>query len=267
MKQILIALVLAFTTCALVNAQNQTTIVRDSIGKVKITVTKNKKDGKTDTKNTAVTVVGVDTADTDSIDQDSTNHSSAQLTFDSDDSNFPFENFGKAVESGIIISIVAIIAVFGLPVFILAIVFFFRYKNRKARYRLAEQALAAGQPLPADFIKEHQPTDQHSQGIKNTFTGIGLFIFLWAITGELGIGSVGLLVMFMGIGQWIIGNKQEQQKKQQPQSPIYTARPATQKTDEPAFKSPEIRKTEDSIVEPIEEPTEDSAKEKNEENK
>ena len=36
-----------------------------------------------------------------------------------------------------------VIAVFGFPVFILFVIFFFRYKNRKARYRLAEQALAA----------------------------------------------------------------------------------------------------------------------------
>ena len=37
----------------------------------------------------------------------------------------------------------------------------------------------------------------------------GLFIFLWAITGEFGIGAIGLLIMFMGIGQWIIGSKQQ----------------------------------------------------------
>ena len=245
MKQILIALVLAFTTCGLVNAQKQTTVVRDSIGKT-----------------TAVTVIGVDAADTDSVDQDSANYSSANYTFDSDDDSFPFQDFGKAVGGGIVVAIVSIIAVFGLPVFIIAIVFFFRYKNRKARYRLAEQALAAGQPLPADFIKEHQPTDQRSQGIKNTFTGIGLFIFLWAITGELGIGSIGLLVMFMGIGQWLVGNKQQQQKEKQPQPPVYTARPVATRTDEPTYKSPEAKAEEST-----ENSTEDLAKEKNEENK
>ena len=130
MKQILIALVLAFTTCGLVNAQKQTTVVRDSIGKVKITVTKDNKNGKADTKNTAVTVIGVDAADTDSVDQDSANYSSAKFTFDSDDDSFPLQDFGKAVGGGIVVAIVSIIAVFGLPVFILAIVFFFRYKNR-----------------------------------------------------------------------------------------------------------------------------------------
>ncbi|MEY8686833.1 DUF6249 domain-containing protein [Bacteroides sp. AN502(2024)] len=209
MKNFLLALMVVLTTCTLAVAQ--TTIVRDSVGKVKVTVTK---DNKADTNHTAVTVIGVDTADTDSaeIDANSSNvsntHGKASFTFESDDSDFPFNNVGAG---SILVVIIAIVAVFGFPVFILFVIFFFRYKNRKARYRLAEQALAAGQPLPAEFIRETKTVDSCSQGIKNTFTGIGLFIFLWAITGAFGIGAVGLLVTFMGIGQWIIGSKQQAQ--------------------------------------------------------
>ena len=197
MKNFLLALMVVLTTCTLAVAQ--TTVVRDSIGKVKVTVTK---DNKANTNNTAVTVIGVDTADADSADVNanssnvSTTHGKASFTFDSDDSDFPFHNVSAGG---------------GFPVFILFVIFFFRYKNRKARYRLAEQALAAGQPLPAEFIRENKTVDSRSQGIKNTFTGIGLFIFLWAITGEFGIGAIGLLVTFMGIGQWIIGSKQQTQ--------------------------------------------------------
>jgi len=113
----------------------------------------------------------------------------------------------------VLIPIIAIIAVFGFPVFILFIIFFFRYKNRKARYRLVEQALAAGQPLPEDFLKEDKPNDPRTQGIKNIFTGIGLFIFLWAITGEFSIGTIGLLITFMGIGKWIIGRKKDENQE------------------------------------------------------
>ena len=179
MKNFLLALMVVLTTCTLAVAQ--TTVVRDSIGKVKVTVTK---DNKANTNNTAVTVIGVDTADADSADVNanssnvSTTHGKASFTFDSDDSDFPFHNVSAG--GGILVAIIAIIAVFGFPVFILFVIFFFRYKNRKARYRLAEQALAAGQPLPAEFIRENKTVDSRSQGIKNTFTGIGLFIFLWA---------------------------------------------------------------------------------------
>lgn len=145
MKNFLLALMVVLTTCTLAVAQ--TTVVRDSIGKVKVTVTK---DNKANTNNTAVTVIGVDTADADSADVNanssnvSTTHGKASFTFDSDDSDFPFHNVSAG--GGILVAIIAIIAVFGFPVFILFVIFFFRYKNRKARYRLAEQALAAGQP-------------------------------------------------------------------------------------------------------------------------
>jgi len=190
MKQILIALLLAFTTSTVINAQKQSSIEKDSTENVKVTLSK-KTDTKADESNTTVTVIGVDTTDMDT-------------TAGKDDNDLPFGNLSDTISGGILISIIAIVAVFGLPVFILFVIFFFRYKNRKARYRLAEQAIAAGQPLPENFIRENRPADQRSQGIKNTFTGIGLFIFLWAITGEFG-----LLIMFMGIGQWIIGSKQQ----------------------------------------------------------
>ena len=157
MKNFLLALMVVLTTCTLAIAQNQTTVVRDSVGKVKVTVTK---DNKAKTNNTAVTVIGVDTADTDSTEVDanssnvSTGHGKASFTFESDDDDFPFHGFG--INGGILVAIISIIAVFGFPVFILFVIFFFRYKNRKARYRLAEQALAAGQPLPAEFIRENK---------------------------------------------------------------------------------------------------------------
>ena len=100
-----------------------------------------------------------------------------------------------------IIPIVAIVFVFGLPALLIFIIFYFRYKNRKAKYRLAEQALANGQQLPPEFFEGMERQDLRSRGIKNIFLGIGLFIFLWAITESFGLGCIGLLVMFTGFGQ------------------------------------------------------------------
>lgn len=154
MKQILIALLLAFTTSTVINAQKQSSIEKDSTENVKVTLSK-KTDTKADESNTTVTVIGVDTTDMDT-------------TAGKDDNDLPFGNLSDTISGGILISIIAIVAVFGLPVFILFVIFFFRYKNRKARYRLAEQAIAAGQPLPENFIRENRPADQRSQGIKNT---------------------------------------------------------------------------------------------------
>ena len=63
--------------------------------------------------------------------------------------------------------------------------------------------------MPNNYQLTKKATDQQTQGISNTFTGIGIFIFLWALTGKFGIGAIGLLIMFMGIGQWITGYKQQ----------------------------------------------------------
>ena len=81
-------------------------------------------------------------------------------------------------------------------------------------YRLAEQALASGQQLPENFFKEAAATDIRSKGINNIFVGIGLFIFLCAITGEFGLGCIGLLVMFTGFGQLVIFYSQQKKNEE-----------------------------------------------------
>lgn len=173
MKRILIALLVMMTIFSLANAQKQTTIVNDSTGNVKVTVTKGKgKDAKVNVGNTAVTVIGIDDedADTTSVDTGKVSsssrgsHGKASFTISSDDDDFPFNNFGNAVGGGILVAIISIIAIFGMPVFIIFVVFFFRYKNRKARYRLAEQALAAGQPLRRNSCRStNRQTNVHKE--------------------------------------------------------------------------------------------------------
>lgn len=120
--------------------------------------------------------------------------------------------------NGALIPLIALILCFGFPLFVIFIVFFFRYKNRKAKYRLIEQTIAAGRPLPPDFfksdvVKEMAISDIRSKGIKNIFLGIGLFIFLWAITTEFSIGCIGLLIMFTGFGQVVISYTQDKQSR------------------------------------------------------
>ena len=49
---------------------------------------------------------------------------------------------------------------------------------------------------------------------KGVSVGIGLFIFLWAITGEFGLGCIGLLVMFTGFGQLVIFYSQQKKNEE-----------------------------------------------------
>lgn len=124
-------------------------------------------------------------------------------------------NIGHAIGSDDIVSIIAIIAVFGLPAVIVFIAFYFKYKNRRAKYKLVEQALAAGQPIPEDLFHSKAQTHTLQKGITNAFTGVGLFIFLWAITGKFSIGCIGVLIMFMGLGQIAIHYTQNGKDKKE----------------------------------------------------
>lgn len=146
----------------------------------------------------------------DVVDETSASSNHNAVDFDRND-RFSFDtDFAE----DIIIPIVAIIFGCSIPVLIVFFAFFFRYKNKQAKYKLVEQALASGQPLPEGIFKDMAEVDTRSKGIKNTFTGLGLFIFLWAITGSLGIGCIGLLIMLMGVGQWVTSLKRND--KQQP---------------------------------------------------
>ena len=122
---------------------------------------------------------------------------------------FPFED-----SAGLIVPVIAILAVFGMPVFIILIVFVFRHKNKQAQYRLAEKALENGKDIPEGLFKEiEKPTNIYAKGVKNAFLGLGLGIFLWALTGEFGLGCIGFMIMLMGIGQIVIHYTQKPSDK------------------------------------------------------
>jgi len=103
----------------------------------------------------------------------------------------------------VLVPVVAITFTFIFPVAIIFIIYYFRYKNRKEQYRIAEQALATGQPIPPGLFRTDINNNPRSKGINNICIGLGMFIFLWAITGEFGVGTIGLLIMFIGFGQLI----------------------------------------------------------------
>ena len=206
MKRIILALIAAMTLCSLVQAKNRTVTENDSLGNKKrvIELRDTIIDGKAVTDTLSVmTSEGRDSAHADRRWKQDKNGDWHWNLFDLD---------GKTSET--IISVTAIVFIFGLPLLIVFTVFFFNYKNRKAKYRLAEQALSSGQQLPEDFFKNVEKTeDIRTKGIQNIFIGVGLFIFLWAITGKFGVGCIGLLIMFTGFGQLVIHYTQDSNKK------------------------------------------------------
>ena len=117
------------------------------------------------------------------------------------------------------IALVSIIICCGLPLFIVAIMLWFRYKNKQAKYKLAAEALAAGQTIPKELFNESEEQSRSilSKGIKNVFLGIGLGVFLWILTEEEGLAAIGFLIFCMGLGQVLIA---------------YTTRPRTKKENQ-----------------------------------
>ena len=175
MKRIIFALTTALMLCTLAQGKNRTVTENDSLGnkqrviELKDTVI----DGKAVTDTLSIMTYENSSNSNSESDDDYKHHNSAY--------DFGW-NIGHATRDAVI-AITAIVFVFGFPLIIVFIIFFFRYKN---------------------LFKEADSTDIRSKGIKNVFVGIGLFIFLWAITEEFGLGCIGLLVMFTGFGQLVI---------------------------------------------------------------
>lgn len=129
--------------------------------------------------------------------------------------DFDFDDWNSGPPTSV--TIVAIIICCGLPFFIVAIVLWFRYKNKQAKYRLAAEALAAGRTIPTELFND--PEDQGNsimiKGIKNIFLGIGLGVFLWILTDEEGLAAIGFLIFCMGLGQVLIAYTTTSRKKKE----------------------------------------------------
>ena len=98
------------------------------------------------------------------------------------------------------------------PILVLALIFFFIYKNRKERMRFAEQAMRNGQPVPNQAMQpQQQPAepDIWTKGMRQVFLGIGLAVLFGILKSEIGIG-VGALVICIGAGNLVIAKRQKE---------------------------------------------------------
>ena len=117
---------------------------------------------------------------------------------------------------------IVLLLLFSSPIVITALILGFRHKEKKAKYQIISEALAAGKELPKEFFVEaSKNTDTKvvlSKGIKNACLGIGLTIMLWCITEERGIASIGILIFFIGIGQVITAyaTREKEENKNEP---------------------------------------------------
>lgn len=212
MKRIIFGLMVAMLFCTLAQGKNRTVTENDSLGNKKRVIELNDTVINGNAVTDTLSIMNYENSENADTDNNSGNwkHHRGNLGWD-----IPGFDLGDSVTAGMIVAVTAIVFVFGLPLVIIFLIFFFRYKNRKAKYRLAEQALASGQALPDNFFKQADiDNNTYNKGVKNIFTGIGLFIFLWAITGEFGLGCIGLLIMFTGFGQLVIHYSQQKKNEE-----------------------------------------------------
>ncbi len=141
------------------------------------------------------------------------------VEYDEDESNLPYIgpdlNDAAFIEALPAIIFASLLAIFGLPFFIIAMVLWFRYKNKQARYKLAAEALATGRSIPQDLIEQPKNADERvlHKGIKNICLGIGLGVFLWVLTETEGIAAIGFLIFCIGVGQVLIAYSSKPRKE------------------------------------------------------
>lgn len=117
-----------------------------------------------------------------------------------------FDNIGMEGMMGMTFVLMVIVIIFVIaPVIILSLLFFFIYKNRKQKMRMAEMAMKQGQPIPDELLTDHRETDEElwQKGLRQTFLGVGLLAFFGYVGSTLGIG-VGILVTVVGLGKLAI---------------------------------------------------------------
>ena len=137
---------------------------------------------------------------------------------------FLFNQMENMLRATLIIPILGIIMIFGLPILIVALVLYFRHKNKQAKYKLAAEALAAGKEVPTELFEENlaspkQNNETLTKGIQNICLGLGLGVFLWLLTNVAAIAAIGFIIFCKGVGEVIIAYATRSSEKEPSATP------------------------------------------------
>lgn len=115
-----------------------------------------------------------------------------------------------------VVAIIAIIFTLGLPIIILLLVLIFSGRKRKQKMELINNFIANDQPVPSELIKEFDTgsNDPLSSGLKWTFAGLGIAIFLLFAEG-MDAAALGFIPLGIGLAKLIFWKMNE--NKQEPQ--------------------------------------------------
>ncbi len=119
-----------------------------------------------------------------------------------------------------LVAIICVLAVFGAPVFIVGITFYFRSRKAKLLHETLRLMIEKGVAIPPDFLKLSEPVrpprprNDLSSGLVLIAVGLGLMAMF--ATNHKGAWSIGLIPFLMGIAFLVVW-KVEQNKPAQPE--------------------------------------------------
>jgi hypothetical protein len=103
---------------------------------------------------------------------------------------------------------VIMLAVFGAPVLIVAVILYFGFSRNRMMHKTVRMMVEKGQPVPAALLNPPPHVRKRSdmrRGVVLVMIGIGLMIFLSAVNeGEGGAWAVGVIPFLIGAGYLLV---------------------------------------------------------------
>jgi Domain of unknown function (DUF6249) len=105
------------------------------------------------------------------------------------------------------IVLISMIAIFGMPVLIVAVILYFSFSRNRAMHKTVRLMVEKGQPVPESLLNPPPVVRQRSdlrRGIKWILVGVGVMIFFGACNDwEGGAWSIGIIPFLIGAGYLI----------------------------------------------------------------
>jgi Domain of unknown function (DUF6249) len=104
---------------------------------------------------------------------------------------------------------ISVLAVFGAPVLIVAVIMYFGFSKNRMMHRTIRMMVEKGQPVPAALLAPPAPAQRQRsdmrRGVVLVMVGLGLMLFLGAVNDwEDGVWSLGIIPFLIGAGYLLV---------------------------------------------------------------
>ena len=104
---------------------------------------------------------------------------------------------------------ISVLAVFGAPVLIVAVIMYFGFSKNRMMHRTIRLMVEKGQPVPAALLAPPAPVQRQRsdmrRGVVLVMVGLGLMLFLGAVNDwEGGAWSLGIIPFLIGAGYLLV---------------------------------------------------------------